>query len=66
MKRKPTLVTWNLIDTRDGSIVMEALGKQALQKKALRAGLIECERSKYFLNWYCGHYDLRPAKRPRA
>jgi len=63
MINKPKLDRpWELIDTRTNEVLMNAPSKRDLQRKALRAGLVTCERSKYFLNWYVGHYDWKPIK----
>lgn len=53
-------MTWNLIDTRDGSVVMTADSRRALRNKAIRAGLIKFERGKMFNSLIVGFYDMRP------
>jgi hypothetical protein len=53
-------MTWNLIDTRDESVVMTAENRRALRNKAIRAGLIKFERGKTFNHLIVGVYDMRP------
>lgn len=53
-------MTWNLIDTRNQSVIMTAIDRKTLRNKAIRAGLIKFERGKSFNHLILGAYDIQP------